>query len=269
DNSGDFKINLRFVSNISDSQKAAFEQAAARWSQVITVGLPGLRLRFPANDCGEGLPAFDGTIDSLLIDVQVKPIDGPGRILGSSGPCKIRNSSNLPGYGIMTLDATDLNTLETSGQLQATITHEMGHVLGFGTLWTGFGRALATGLGNGASCGGNPQYVGSSAVREWKKLGGAGNIPLEKGSSSADLGTCDSHWRESVFGKELMTGFIDFGLNPLSRVTVGSLEDLGYTVDYSAADPYRLPVDLGKESLGEPLRTKLIYPTGTIDDRER
>lgn len=159
DNPGDFKINLRFVSNISDSQKAAFEQAAARWSQVITVGLPGLRLRFPANDCGEGLPAFDGTIDSLLIDVQVKPIDGPGRILGGSGPCKIRNSSNLPGYGIMTLDATDLNTLETSGQLQATITHEMGHVLGYGTLWDDF--KLTTGTGNGASCGSDSQYVGA------------------------------------------------------------------------------------------------------------
>ena len=29
--------------------------------------------------------------------------------------------------------------------------------------------------------------------------------------------------------------------NPISRVTIGAFEDLGYSVDYAAADRYRLP----------------------------
>jgi hypothetical protein len=40
-----------------------------------------------------------------------------------------------------------------------------------------------------------------------------------------------------------MTGFRTGG-TPLSRITVGSLADLGYTVDMGAADPYGL-ADLG------------------------
>ena len=37
------------------------------------------------------------------------------------------------------------------------------------------------------------------------------------------------------------SGFISAPGNPLSRMTVGSLQDLGYQVDMSAAEPYQLP----------------------------
>ena len=38
---------------------------------------------------------------------------------------------------------------------------------------------------------------------------------------------------------ELMTGKVDGATSfPLSKLTIASLEDLGYTVDYSAADDY-------------------------------
>ncbi len=38
-----------------------------------------------------------------------------------------------------------------------------------------------------------------------------------------------------------MTGFLDGGINPLSRVTVAALQDMGYEVSYDAADEFRLP----------------------------
>jgi hypothetical protein len=44
-----------------------------------------------------------------------------------------------------------------------------------------------------------------------------------------------------VFGNELMTGFISGLPDPLSTVTIGSLQDMGYTVNYSMADSYTLP----------------------------
>jgi hypothetical protein len=76
---------------------------------------------------------------------------------------------------------------------------------------------------------------------------------------------------------ELMTGTINFGgNNPLSRITVGSLEDLGYTnLDYSAADTYTA-ADLGNEcdcrrrSLTEitsPLLRSLVKPL--VDEPRR
>ena len=38
-----------------------------------------------------------------------------------------------------------------------------------------------------------------------------------------------------------MTGFVNFGGMPLIAITVGSLADLGYTVNPLAADPYVVP----------------------------
>ena len=35
-----------------------------------------------------------------------------------------------------------------------------------------------------------------------------------------------------------MTGQLSNSVNPLSRITIGSLEDMGYVVDYSSADPF-------------------------------
>jgi hypothetical protein len=35
-----------------------------------------------------------------------------------------------------------------------------------------------------------------------------------------------------------MTGYLDSGTNPLSRITVATLQDLGYSVDYSTADVF-------------------------------
>ena len=40
-------------------------------------------------------------------------------------------------------------------------------------------------------------------------------------------------------GRELMTGFINSNaVNPLSAITLGAMEDMGYVVDFTAADPY-------------------------------
>jgi hypothetical protein len=50
--------------------------------------------------------------------------------------------------------------------------------------------------------------------------------------------TQDVHWSEAVFENELMTGFINSAGNPLSRLTVASLQDLGYVVNFDAAEPY-------------------------------
>jgi Bacterial Ig-like domain/Leishmanolysin len=52
-------------------------------------------------------------------------------------------------------------------------------------------------------------------------------------------GTADSHWRDSIFNNELMTGFLNSGTNPLSRITAASMQDMGYPgVNYDAADNY-------------------------------
>jgi hypothetical protein len=227
-----FGITIRFLGGLTTSQKRAFQRAADRWSTVIVGDLP------PVSIDGE-------VIDDVLIEASGVKIDGPGRILGQAGPTHLRPraagaAAFLPAKGTMQFDSADLKAMESAGTLGDVITHEMGHVLGVGTVWD------AKGLLKGAG-GANPTFVGKGAQKAFGELnkaagvdptGKAKPVPVE---NTGGIGTRDSHWRETVFKKELMTGFVADARNPLSKLTVASLGDLGYKVDLRAAEPYTLP----------------------------
>jgi Leishmanolysin len=217
-----FRIEVRFTRGLSARQRGAFAVAADRWARVIVGDLPDVDV--------------DGeTVDDVLILADATAIDGTGQVLGQAGPTHLRpnaagEAALLPAKGAMSFDSADLAEMEAEGTLDDVIAHEMGHVLGIGTLWTR--KRLLTGSGTG-----DPRFVGAAAVAEYAALGGVGGVPVE---NTGGAGTREGHWRESVFGNELMSGFIAARGNPLSRVTVGSLADLGYQVDLDAADDYAL-----------------------------
>jgi hypothetical protein len=223
-----YRIDVRFLGGLTPTQEAAFEAAADRWTTVIVGDLPDVTL--------EG-----DEIDDVLILAQGSDIDGVGQILGQAGPTHVRAASAgpfalLPVKGIMTFDTADLGAMEEEGTLHDVITHEMGHVLGIGTLWRH--KGLVEGLETD-----NPRFVGALASAEYAALRGcqdSGGVPVE---NTGGPGTRGGHWRETVFRNELMSGFISEPGNPLSRVTAGSLADMGYEVDIERADPYEL-VDL-------------------------
>jgi hypothetical protein len=214
---GGFQITLQ-MSGLTASEQAIFQQAASRWSQVITGDLPNATYR------GQ-------TVDDLLISASAPRIDGVGGILGQSGPDAFRSGSLLPIHGVMEFDAADMASMESTGLLYSVVLHEMGHILGIGTLWED--KGLLSGAGTS-----NPIFIGANATAQYNQIFGtsARGVPVEATGGS---GTADAHWRETVFTNELMTGWAGPGTNlPLSRVTIGSLADLGYTVNYAAADAY-------------------------------
>ena len=160
----------------------------------------------------------------------------------------------LPVYGAMRFDSADVANLEAGGQLETVILHEMGHVLGIGTVW---GLRVS---GRGTS---NPVFTGLTARGAWDAVvGGSGeSVPV---ANTGGPGTADAHWRESVFGNELMTGYLDSGSNPLSAITVGSLSDIGYGVELGASDPFGTPAMRTRSSQGIQLETDFIYPLGEV-----
>lgn len=220
-----FAIDVRFLGGLTQRQMDAFKTAADRWVRVIVGDLPDAMV--------------DGEIiDDVLILAQGARIDGPGSILGQAGPTDLRPetagaSALLPAKGTMIFDIADLARMEEAGTLVDVITHEMGHVLGCGTIWARKGLTREDGPNN-------PVFIGENAMREYGLLRGSGPMPVPL-ENTGGPGTRGSHWRESVFGTELMTGLHDPPPNANSRVTVASLWDCGYTVDMSAADPYTLP----------------------------
>jgi len=225
-----FVIDVRFKGSLTAAQQAAFATAAVRWSRTITADLPSVIVE------GE-------TIDDVVIDAEGVAIDGPGGILGQAGPTQLRPGSFLPAAGVMSFDSADLLTMERDGSLVSVITHEMGHVLGIGTNWDELG------LRQGAGTIG-PTFTGANAMREFARLSGGSATRAVPLANVGGPGTRDGHWRESVFGNELMTGFLDDGPNPLSRLTIAALQDMGYEVSYDAADPYVLPGQLELALLG-------------------
>ena len=245
---GQYNLEIRYVGTISDPHRAAFENARLRWTQVIAGNLPALQMDIPAGACkdedGNALvdhPAVNEMVDDLLVYVQIDSIDGPGKVLGSAGPCYIRSSSRLPVFGVMRFDRADLNLMDQSGLLGDVILHELAHVIGFPSIWK---EALHNLLQGGGTS--NPYFTGRSGVSQFTLAGGTlvgvDGVPVE---NSGGTGTVDSHWRESVLSNELMTGFVSPGSNPLSAITIGSLQDIGYEVNFAAADPYTVPPGSG------------------------
>jgi hypothetical protein len=180
------------------------------------------------------LQVLTDNIAGLLIEARGVEIDGAGNIAGHGQPTVFRPQNLIPAKGRLEFDLADLERLESEGLLADAVAHEIGHVLGIGTLWTRLN--LLVGIDSP-----NPGFVGKRARLEFAALLGQDNASQVPVENSGGLGTVATHWREQVFGNELMTGFMATQGNPLSRVTLGCLEDLGYTVIMEAADPYILP----------------------------
>ena len=226
-----FNIEVRFLGTPSATQRTAVETAVARWRVAIRSELPDVPMNLQAGRCFSAQPALNETIDDMLIYVEFVDIDGLGKVLGQAGPCYVRTIGGLPIFGHLQLDVADAARIETQGRLDDLLLHEIAHVLGFGTLWED--ALLLEGAG-----GQDPIFSGSTATAAFRVFSPeAINVPVENTGQS---GTRDGHWRESILGNELMTGYLTTALNPLSRVTIASLDDLGYSTNPASADSYVL-----------------------------
>lgn len=263
----DYNIEFEFDPAVSGSTRAQFYSAAERWEAIIKGDLPDV---FLANgqiiddllirvNIGDSLPA--STIaEASLIDI---------RLGNSSQPADRNFSANgLPYLAQITLSSAAITDIG----IRNVIAHEIGHAIGFGSLWAtpwidstgtlvhgvGTYSNLLVPVGGGSA---NPVFIGGNARREYTELFNRVNVgvPLyEVTTAPAPYfdGSWGVHWRDSVFNYytgsspygEIMTAEYPVnGINgqivpyPISVVTVGALDDLGYTVDYAAAEPYSPP----------------------------
>jgi hypothetical protein len=254
-----FRFTLFPVSDVPPAVQPHLDAAVARLEAAVVGNLQPIQIPpdfFAAGNCGGFGWMMNGTsTDDLLIAVNIVSIDGPGGVLGRAGPCGVRQTSQLPFVGVVILDADDMVPLAGTETLTDLITHELAHVLGFGSLWEMHGHLAGKGTGD-------PRYTGPRGMAEYQALGGTGQVPVE---DQGGEGTRDSHWRKAVFHIELMTGFAEkVGIaQPMSRVTLGSFQDLGFTVNMAAAESFSLSLALQRgdwsalghdELLGEPVR---------------
>jgi len=230
---GQFTIDVTFGPGVPQAAQQAMQVAIDKWEAIIVGDLSLV------TD-----PATGQQIDDIIVTVQAgllggSTTDGAGGTLANAGPRAFRSATDanphLPYKADVGIDTADIS----DPQMTAILVHELGHALGFPQV------ASILNLISGFD------YVGANALREYQRFRPTATVvPLETGGGS---GTTGAHWSEAEFDNEIMTGFINSGVNPLSRVTIGAFEDLGYTVSYAAADSYTLPgsgVTTGPSSTG-------------------
>jgi len=233
---GNFTIELQMISKGtgSDVMNAIFS-GKERWEMVILQELPSVsKVAANVEACPgnpETLQTTVRSIDNLLVFVYIKSIDGRGGTLAISGPCRLDNQ-NFPRTGIMTLDGDDIASLMAQNNLANVVRHELGHVLGLGTLWE------SSHLISPSSQPGPVEYLGRKGNLGNEDIGGTGKAQIE---STGGQGTARGHWSEAVYQTELMTGWFNSNVAPMSRLTIRALEDLGYVVSADRADNYAIP----------------------------
>jgi hypothetical protein len=252
-----YVLNVRFYgAPMNPTHQAAFVTAAARVRGFIVGALPPENMANAEMEfcTGEGSPPLNETVNGLLIFAAAQSIDGPSGVLAQAGPCYIRSATDFRTVvGLMQFDSDDLATM-TSERLLEVIVHEMLHVVGLGSYWKPppQGKGLLTGSGSpGAG------YTGANGIAGCRAIGGAitcaNHVPVEDcvGVTNCGAGSLESHWKETTFGRELMTSGINGGgSNPLSLMTIRSFQDLDYVVNTAPADPYTVFPGLSSVSEG-------------------
>lgn len=215
-----FDITIDYT---GDSQyQTYFNQAESFWENIIT-----------GYQAGSFLTGF-------TIAANIEYIDGAYGILGSAGPTSgvLYGGYAMTTAGGMRFDSADMSAMATSGSLGDVIRHEMGHVIGIGTWWEE----------NGLYVSGSGQYTGANGLAMYKaefNQPSATYVPVELGGGA---GTAGGHWNEIDNGagltgvvdsqgrdmrNELMTGWLN-APTFISKTTVASLQDIGYTVNMNA-----------------------------------
>ena len=230
-----FNLWITFVGGALPPANAvtALDGALARWEEVVLgdvgdVTYPPTGLE-PSTCSLVDVSMLNGAfIEDVVIVMGVAPFDGPSSTLARGGPCGYgRQTLPVTISGQMSLDEADVS-IASASYLEQIIWHEIAHAMGIGTLWQGSLTGVATA---------DPRYTGTNGNDEWEDLPGseAGGVPVQP--------TVEAHWDEGWFDGEIMTPTTEgsLAMMPISRVTIGTLIDLGWIADLNAADAYTLP----------------------------
>lgn len=217
----DFSIDVNFGSGsnkLNSAMRNSVQQAARFWENVISHS------------------SFDG---SHNIDIEITTEDkgwNRGGDLASAGATSLRSDTNnnlmsIAGQSSINSNSGALDYLSSDiNFFTRVMIHEFAHVLGLSKSFKKRAKLIDTNTPT-------PTYKSnSSAGWAYGELLGTYQqtaIPL----ASKDY----SHWNEDIFQQEIMTPTANRQSMPLSQMTIAALNDLGWNVNYGAAEDYSLP----------------------------
>ena len=245
-----FQICLEIL-GVPNGDEAIFDAAVGAWESVITNDLPNFipPVAFMDSICPPGErynPPADGV--DIYICGRFEDIDGVDGILGRGVTVFLAEGLQPTQWGSLVIDSADLSFLQSDPVVyQDTVFHEIGisslpicfifghlphishtiapnlsgHVLGIGNSWERPDASLV----DRDRC----VYTGTNGREKYQQLSSCSTEPPIE---------CDSgHWSESCFVTEVMTPTQLVGTpSTLSEMTLGSLEDIGYSVNYDSTE---------------------------------
>ncbi len=257
DSDSPFDIELVFLDDFTEMEQEVWRQVVYRWEAAIQMDLPDYTFSARRNlQCGDhsiNISAGERIDDLRIYITSFDHIDPYGRAVGGYGGIELsRSGSLMPIIGCIGINEyqEDFHNIWKIGL------HEVGHVLGIGTTWASMLRNLH----------GDTHFAGPQAIAAFDQAGGTdyqgAKVPVQRHS---DPSFDKVHWRGSVMSSELMT---QWAWGDLSAITLGALSDLGYTVDFSAADPYELPPPGAAKPVADavPFCGVGIHPPIYVDD---
>ena len=233
-----FQFDIALVDQGARELRSRILAQADRWARIVD-GSDLEDIEWGPGTIGCGGLQYDHqyeVLDDVFVMVSVHDFnEGPGTGVRTS-VCGYRESSKLPLVGAIILDVEGV----PQGQVDDLILHAFGHMLGFGRSWRRLGLLHDS---SRDTPGADTHFEGERAIAAFVAAGGANylgaRVPVENDPNG---GTMDDHWRESVFGTELMSSGLRRGVaDQLSAITIQSLADIGYTVDVEEADGFVLP----------------------------
>lgn len=210
-----FRIEVSHAADFAPCVQSTIKSAADWWERA----LAGTEL---AESAPCGIAA-----NTLAITVETEFQDFGGPIGQAYASC----SDSLTRTGLVTLSEQVFLGIDADPRFHSplvnlmyqTVRHEIGHVLGL-VGYSHAGRTLVEG----------DAFMGAHAVTEYNRLGGTGAmVPLEPNDAA--------HWSKDALRVELMTRSMSVSQEPpVSAITLGALEDIGWRVDLSLAEDYRV-----------------------------
>ena len=229
-----FDIELVFLDDFTEDEQEIWHRAARRWEEVIQEDMPDFTYPNPRlATCGDHdftIPAGD-QVDDLRVYLTKQSLHGAAGIFWYHTSENL-DTGTFSDYRCIGIDPEYSTRFEDIWYIGL---HEIGHALGIvpssfpphADLLSRSNRMIRRRRTADA------HFAGPQAIAAFDQAGGrdyqGAKVPTQQ------YGT---HWDGGVLAGELMTLQ---GWGALSAITLGALSDLGYTVDFSMADPYELP----------------------------
>ena len=202
-----------------------FQKAVEYWESALreSPSTRGYMVTSSAMGCDWGYPTFGDYVDDFVLHLYFKDLDE--NTYAYARHCDLRPApSNLPYRGEVVWG----DDKRFGKHTYMTMIHEIAHALGFSQSVWAQGPYYDTGSSD-------PHFSGPKAIAAFNEAGG-------ESYQGAKVPTEGGHWRRSVIIGEVMAWPYHNGSpSAISKITLALFDDLGYDVNYAAAQPYRLP----------------------------